>query len=93
MEAPSEFVALKLLNPALARHPNRLAQFRREAERGARLAGPSLLQVIESGHLEGLPYLAMPFVEGITLLELIRGRQAHRAGRSYERIHRLMTCQ
>ena len=89
---PGEFVALKVLNPVLAQHPSRLAQFRREAERGARLAGPSLLHVIESGQVEGLPYLAMPFVEGITLLELIRGRQAHRRREPVAPIHRLMTA-
>jgi serine/threonine-protein kinase len=88
---PREFVALKLLNPVLARQPSRLAQFRREAERGARLTGPHLLQVIESGHVEGLPYLAMPFVEGITLMELIRGRQARRRKEPATLIHQLMT--
>lgn len=92
VKSPRDFVALKLLNPVLARHPSRLAQFRREAERGARLTGPFLLQVIESGHVEGLPYLVMPFVEGITLLELIRGRQAHRRSQPVVPIHRLMTA-
>ena len=92
VDPPGGLVALKVLNPVLARHPSRLAQFRREAERGARLAGPSLLQIIESGQVEGLPYMAMPFVEGITLLELIRGRQAHLKSGPVEPIHRLMTA-
>src|SRR5262249_54782233 len=46
-------VALKLLPPTRALDPKRLAQFRREAERGARLASPSLLPIYEYGELEG----------------------------------------
>src|SRR5262249_10624681 len=40
-------VALKLLPASLARDPRRLAQFRREAERRARLAVPSVLPTSE----------------------------------------------
>ena len=40
-------MALKILKPSLANNPARKAQFRREAERGTGLVGPSLLTVHE----------------------------------------------
>lgn len=85
-----DIVALKVLSPALARQPHRLAQFRREAERGARLVGPSLLQVFEFGEIDGFPYMAMPFVEGTTLQQVIKGRQTYLKGGSVHLVHRLI---
>jgi eukaryotic-like serine/threonine-protein kinase len=86
-----ELVALKVLKPSLAGNPARMAQFRREAERGGRLAGPSLLPVYELGASGGYHYMAMPYIEGITLREVIRARAAHVAGRPTEEPHRLAT--
>jgi serine/threonine protein kinase len=86
-----ELVALKVLKPSLARDPARMAQFRREAVRGGRLAGPSLLTVYELSAAEGYHFMAMPYVEGITLREVIRARIAHLAGKPTEELHRLMT--
>jgi eukaryotic-like serine/threonine-protein kinase len=86
-----ETVALKVLNPALASHPNRLAQFRREAERGARLDGPSLLQVFEFGDIQGFLFMAMPYVEGTTLQQVIRGRRHYLDGDDSGAVHRMVT--
>ena len=55
-------MALKLLPPSLARDPRRLAQFRREAERRARLAVPSVLPTSEYGEADGILFMAMPLV-------------------------------
>ena len=86
-----ETVALKVLNPALASHPNRLAQFRREAERGAKLDGPSLLQVFEFGDIQGFLFMAMPYVEGTTLQQVIRGRRHYLDGDDSGAVHRMVT--
>lgn len=83
-------VALKVLRPSLARDPARMAQFRREAERGGRLAGPSLLPVSERGVENGYHFLVMPYIEGITLRGVIRTRAARLAGRPDEDSHRLV---
>jgi|GEM_PF-3322697 len=80
-------VALKVLNPGLSRMPRRLAQFRREAERGARLGGPPLLRVLESGEIDGHPYMTMPLVEGVTLQAVIRARRARLEGDDLEPAH------
>ena len=55
---------LKVLKPSLAHDPARMAQFRREAERGLRLVGPSLLTVYELSEIDGYHFMAMPYVEG-----------------------------
>jgi serine/threonine-protein kinase len=68
-------VALKLLPPSMARDPRRLAQFRREAERRARLAVPSVLPTSEYGEAGGILFMAMPLVDGCSLAELIAWRR------------------
>jgi eukaryotic-like serine/threonine-protein kinase len=85
-----DFVALKVLSPALAKLPNRRAQFRREAQRGTRLAGPSLLQVFDFGEFDGFPYMVMPFVEGTTLQQVIQRRQTYLRGEAVDLVHRLI---
>jgi serine/threonine-protein kinase len=64
-------VALKLLPPSMARDPRRLAQFRREAERRARLAVPSVLPTSEYGESDGILFMAMPLVDGCSLGDII----------------------
>ena len=78
-DATAELVAIKILNPSLSHNPSRMAQFRREAERGIRLAGPSLLTIYELSTIDGYHYMAMPYVEGITMREVVRGRAARLA--------------
>lgn len=56
LEPIVETVALKLLAPALAHDPKRLAQFHREAEVGAQLESPSLLQTYEFGEINGFVF-------------------------------------
>src|SRR5207253_7014575 len=65
--------------------------FRREAERGVRLGGPSLLTVYELDSIDGYHFMAMPYVEGITLRQVIKSRLAHLRGGSLEAIHHLVT--
>jgi serine/threonine-protein kinase len=71
--------------------PHRRAQFRREAERGARLAGPSLLPVYEFGEFDGFPYMAMPYVEGTTLQHVIRRRHAYLKGEAVHHVHPMVS--
>jgi serine/threonine-protein kinase len=57
-----------------------MAQFRREAERGIRLMGPALLPVFEVGSSDGYHYMAMPYIEGTALGEVVRSRKAFMRG-------------
>jgi serine/threonine-protein kinase len=84
-----ESVALKILTRALARDPKRRAQFRREAERGARLAGPSLLPTYEYGEVDGIVYMAMPLVNGCSLRDVVTYRRNPRSPRLPGRLHPL----
>jgi serine/threonine protein kinase len=84
-----ESVALKILPRSMARNPKRRAQFRREAERGARLAGPSLLPTYEYGEVDGLIYIAMPLVDGCSLQDVVTYRRNPRSQGTLPRLHPL----
>ncbi|WP_169979123.1 serine/threonine-protein kinase [Tautonia rosea] len=68
-------VALKILTGVRGLDPRRLARFRREAERGRRLAGLATLPVVDFGTADGVAYMAMPVVEGDPLSEVIARRR------------------
>jgi serine/threonine protein kinase len=86
----AELVAIKILNPSLSHNPARMAQFRREAERGIRLAGPSLLTIYELSTIDGYHFMAMPYVEGITMRDVVRSRSARLVGEPTSVIHPLV---
>lgn len=62
--------AVKLLHPHLARSDAQLRRFRREAELGTRLTHPNLVPTLDSGEVDGLPWMAMELIAGPTLFEL-----------------------
>lgn len=65
-------VAVKRVLPSWANDPDFIALFRREAEVGAQLAHPNLVQVLDYGkHLESW-FIAMEFVEGVSLSVVLR---------------------
>jgi len=86
-----ELVALKVLNPSSARNANRMAQFRREAERGLRLVGPSLLTIHEFKESNGYHFMTMPFVEGTSLRDVIKGRATYLFGDEPTTLHHFVT--
>ena len=66
------YVALKTLNPELLKHPAVAMRFQREARACASLSHPGIVAVHDCGVADsGQPYLAMEFVEGKDLSELI----------------------
>jgi serine/threonine protein kinase len=69
-------VALKVLPPSKARDPELLARFQREARLAVPLRHPNVVRAFESGECRGLHYLAMEYLEGETLDEVLarRGR-------------------
>lgn len=64
-------VALKVLPPADRSDPDRLRRFRREIEATASLQHPNIVPVLEAGEVGGLPYYAMPLIEGRSLDRVI----------------------
>ncbi|HJL19327.1 MAG TPA: serine/threonine-protein kinase [Sandaracinaceae bacterium LLY-WYZ-13_1] len=73
-------VAVKRIHPHLAEQPRFVALFRTEAEIGSRLAHPSIVQVFDFGSREDSYFLAMEYVDGITLARLLAW--CSRAGRA-----------
>lgn len=64
-------VALKILPRAFARKEDRLKRFSREARILGATQHPNIVAIHEVGHGEGIPYIAMEYVDGPTLRELL----------------------
>ena len=67
-------VALKRLAENLARDEDLRRRFVREARLAARLAHPNVVRVFDVGEDDGRPFIAMEYVEGETLAELVARR-------------------
>ena len=66
-------VALKVLHRRFAQDREFVERFRREAESAAGLQHPNIVSVFDRGEFEGTYYIAMQYVEGPTLKQLIDG--------------------
>jgi serine/threonine protein kinase len=64
-------VALKFLSEDLSAHTEARARFLREAQAAAALDNPHVCTVYEAGEHEGRAYIAMAFIEGLSLKERI----------------------
>ena len=64
-------VALKVLAGTLARDPDRLERFEREARAAAALNHPNIVTIHSVEQVDGVPFLTLELVEGQTLGELI----------------------
>ena len=67
-------IALKRLAENLARDEDLQRRFIREARLAARLAHPNVVRVFDVGEDDGRPFIAMEYVEGETLAELVARR-------------------
>lgn len=68
-------VALKILPADLAENADRMRRFVQEAKAAAALNHPNIAHVYEIGEAEGLHFIAMEFIDGSTLREIIHREQ------------------
>ena len=72
----NRYVALKMLKPEFSDDKNFVTKFRVEAQSSACLSHPNIVSVYDVGEDDGIYYIVMELVEGITLKEYIM-RQGH----------------
>jgi tetratricopeptide (TPR) repeat protein len=72
--ALNRMVALKMILAGAHAGPEQRRRFRAEAEAVARLKHPNVVQIYEVGEHEGLPFLALEFVDGGSLDRRLNGQ-------------------
>lgn len=79
--------AIKVMNPSMVHDPDAVSRFNREAANASRITHPNVCAIYDFGETpDGLIYLAMEFIEGEPLTELLRREDAlpaTRAGRIF----------
>jgi serine/threonine-protein kinase len=68
---PDGTVALKLVKEDIARDETFRKRFQREASIAQRVAHEHLVPVLDTGEIQGVPYLTQQFIDGGSLSELI----------------------
>src|ERR1041385_6304409 len=68
-------VAIKILPAEVAADQDRMRRFVQEAKAAAALNHPNIAHIYEIGEADGLNFIAMEFIDGYTLRQLIHGGQ------------------
>jgi beta-lactam-binding protein with PASTA domain/predicted Ser/Thr protein kinase len=77
-------VAVKLLHRRFAEDPDFVERFRREAQSAASLSHPNVVSVFDRGEFDGTYYIAMEYLPGRSLKQLIREEAPLDPGRAVD---------
>ena len=77
-------VALKILPSELAANKVRMRRFEQEAQAAAALNHPNIAHIYEIGEGGGVNFMAMEFVDGVTLGEKIHGERTEEAPKRHK---------
>lgn len=82
--------ALKVMHPGMNADPDAIARFNREASNASRLSHPNICGIYDFGETsEGLIYLAMEFIEGKALTDLIEAGGSLPPARAASIVHQV----
>jgi serine/threonine protein kinase len=87
-------VAMKILSTSLAEEANFHARFEREIRLLRRLRHPNIIPILDSGEVEGLAYIVMPFMARGTLHERLQQGplDPELGGRIVDQLASALTC-
>jgi serine/threonine-protein kinase len=68
-------VALKTMSPSVAGDPELLQRFYREAQSAGKLSHPNIVTIYDIDEADGIPFIAMEFLEGESLEQIITARK------------------
>ena len=74
-ESLDRSVALKILPPDLVKNDERVRRFVQEAKSASSLSHPNIVTIYEIGEADGVHFIAMEFVKGSTLKDLIHAKK------------------
>ncbi len=77
-----DLVALKMLKPEVAGDARLVERLKSELKLARKITHPNVLRTFDFGEIEGLPYISMEYVRGLTLREMLTqsGRLPYSAG-------------
>jgi DNA-binding response OmpR family regulator/tRNA A-37 threonylcarbamoyl transferase component Bud32 len=80
----NRLVALKVINREYLVQPESVKRFYKEVQAAAQLAHPNIVIAYDSGQVDDTHYMAMEYVEGVTLSKLVRQQGPLRVGLACE---------